>query len=58
MRYRVDTPYGYVSFDETDRDKAYELYELEGLRLVACLDIHDPGIVIEGVPAHVKRVSE
>ena len=50
MRYRVDTLYGYVSYDEKDVEKARALYELEGVRLRWCKDLHDPGEVIAGVP--------
>ncbi len=49
MRYRVDTRYGYVSFDKDDEDKARALFAEEGVALRVCVDLHDPGILIDGV---------
>lgn len=53
MRYRVDTRFGYASFDEKDAKRARELYEQEGIRLRRCRDLFDEGEVIEGLPLGV-----
>ncbi len=61
MRYRVDLPHGYASFDESEEEKAFDLYEAEGYRLRRCKDIFDEGEVIEGLPLGVdwqNRPSE
>ena len=59
MRYRVDTRYGYASFDAGDEAKARDLYAREGIRLIWCKDFDDPGIVVEGVPLNeLKRIKE
>lgn len=50
MRYRVDLEYGYISYDEKDKDKALALYEERGVRLRRCKDIFDDGLVIAGPP--------
>lgn len=51
MRYRVDLEgSGYISYDESDRDKAYEIYHERGVRIRLCSDIYDEGTVIEGEP--------
>lgn len=34
MKYKVDLKYGYIIYDEVDFDKAIELYEKEGLRIL------------------------
>lgn len=33
MRYRVDLRYGYASYDESDVERAIDLYAREGLRM-------------------------
>ncbi len=53
MRYRVDTIYGYVSYDERSRDEAFALYKESGLRIRICRNIFDEGTVLEGLPLHV-----
>lgn len=52
MRYRVDfsTGSGYISLDESEYDRAVELFKERGLRLRRCKDIHDEGVVIMGSP--------
>lgn len=51
MRFRVDTRYGWISFDEKDEAKAREYYASgDALRLRLCADLHDEGTVIEGLP--------
>ena len=50
MRFRVDLKYGYVSFDEKDIEKAWELYREFGVRMRKCVDISDEGQVIAGLP--------
>ncbi len=47
MRYRVDLNYGYASYDETEKEKAFDLYDREGVRLLECDDLFDDdGFVI------------
>ena len=47
-RIRVDLKYGsYVSFAAADIQKAYDLYEREGLRVRFCRDIFDDGEIID-----------
>ncbi len=46
MRYRVDLEYGYASYDESEKARAFDLYEREGLRLREQADLFDDGIVI------------
>ena len=54
MRFRVDTHFGYVSYDEADEAKARALYKAEGLRLRRCVDLFDDvGVVLEGLPLGV-----
>lgn len=50
MRYKVETKYGYASFDEKDKHKAMQLFEQEGVRLFKCKDIHDEGLLLQGPP--------
>lgn len=50
MRFRVDMKYGYASFSTDDAEKAYALYEQEGIRIRLCKNIFDEGDVIEGLP--------
>lgn len=53
MRYRVDTEYGYISFDESDKKKAYDYYEdasNNAVRILKCEDIFDRGTVLNGAP--------
>lgn len=50
MRYRVDTRFGYASFDESELAKAEELYEDQGVRLILCKDLMDEGVVLKGLP--------
>lgn len=57
MRYRVDTRWGYASFGEDDEQKAREMYEDSGVRLVRCKDLNDEGEVIEGLPLGVESKS-
>lgn len=49
-RWRVDFSHGYVSFDEADKEKAYEIFETDpnAIRLRKCEDIFDEGIVVAG----------
>ncbi len=53
MRYRVDLRTGYASFDGSDVLKARRLFDAEGLRLRACRDLNDPGVVIAGLPLEI-----
>lgn len=53
MRYKVELRYGSASFDESQKDRALELYAQEGLRLRLCQDLHDEGVVVSGPPATV-----
>lgn len=48
MRYRVETRYGSVSYDESDREKAVALYESEGIAMYRCADLFDRGELIQG----------
>ncbi len=48
MRWRVDTRFGYISFDESEEGKAREHFEREGVALRRCDDIHDEGEIVEG----------
>lgn len=58
MRYRVDTKYGYASFDEKDEAKARAFYEDCGFCLRLCKDLFDEeGEVLEGV-AHLPEWVE
>lgn len=50
MRYRVDLEGGYVSYDESEREKAFALYQERGIRIRRCRDIYDEGTVIDGLP--------
>lgn len=54
MRIRVDTRFGYVSYDQKDVEKAYELYREQGIRIRFCKDIHDEGEVVDGLPLDVN----
>lgn len=53
MRFRVDTRYSSVSYDEKDEALAWALYEAEGHRIVLCEDLFDEGIVLAGLDAAV-----
>jgi hypothetical protein len=55
MRFRVDTISGYASFDESEEDRARELYDEAGLRLRLCHDLHDEGVVIAGLPLGINE---
>lgn len=50
MRYRVDLENGWVSYDASEYDRAYELYKERGIRLRQCQDLGDEGTVVEGAP--------
>lgn len=51
MRYRVDFAHGgYASYDESEKDRAWELYREQGIRIRRCKDIFDEGVTIEGPP--------
>jgi hypothetical protein len=50
MRYQVDLPYGSASYDERDTDRAWDLFQEEGIRIRRCRDIFDEGTVIAGSP--------
>ncbi len=57
MRYRVDTRYGYVSYDETDEAKARALYEDEGVCLRLTADLNDEvGVILEGTLVDMRNV--
>jgi hypothetical protein len=49
VRYKVvfKSGSGYASFDESQKDKAFELYREEGERILLQKDIFDEGTVIE-----------
>lgn len=51
-RFRVDTKYWSASFDESEKDKAWEFYRSEekAIRIVLCEDIFDEGVVLDGAP--------
>lgn len=53
MRFKVETLFGYVSYNHNEYDKAIKLYAAEGIRLYQCKNIHDPGIILDGLPAFV-----
>lgn len=49
MRYRVDFENGgYASYDQCDKEKAWEIYHERGIRIRQCGDIFDDGIVVAG----------
>jgi len=56
MRWRVDTGYGgYISFDEKDERKAWDLFrelysdpDRDSVRIRRCCDVFDEGVVVEG----------
>lgn len=50
MRYRVDCLWGYASFDESDKAKAYALYDVEGLRIRRGLKLGQEDEIVEGLP--------
>jgi hypothetical protein len=50
MRLRVDLERGYVSYDESQSEKAWELFRERGIRIRKCKDVFDDGVVIEGKP--------
>lgn len=50
MRIRVDTRFGYVSFDISEAERAYDFYLAEGVRLSICDDLFDVGAVLVGLP--------
>lgn len=58
MRYRVDFEHGYASYDEKDKDRAFEIYREMGIRIRLCKDIHDEGTPIEGRPIFVDLTRE
>lgn len=56
MRWKVDLKYGYASFNESDKEKAWDLFHDEGIRIRKCKDImDDEGIVVEGLPIYEDR---
>lgn len=57
VRYRVDFQYGYISFDESDSERAFELFRDGGIRIRRCADIFDDGVVIDGSPI-VKDLTD
>lgn len=53
MRWRVDTLFGWASFDEADWEKARQMYDESGIRLRRCEDLGDEGVVVAGLPLGV-----
>jgi hypothetical protein len=50
-RWTVDFSHGYVSFDDEEKEKAFELYreDSSAIRIRKCRDIFDEGEVVEGM---------
>lgn len=46
MKYRVDAKYWYVIYDESDRDKAWELFRREGTVISECEGFNDRGRIL------------
>jgi hypothetical protein len=57
-RLRVDFAGGYVSFDDSERDRAWEFYRERGIRIVRCSDVFDEGIVVDGAPIVIDLTVE
>ncbi len=56
MRYKVQTRYGYVSYDERDEAKARALYADEGVCLRLTADLGDDvGVILEGTPLNMRK---
>jgi hypothetical protein len=55
-RWRVDTEYSSVSFDDSEEEKAWYFYRIHGIRMVKCSDLFDEGVVVAGAPI-VKDLS-
>ncbi len=57
-RIRIDFRHGgYVSYDESERERAEEVYEQSGFRMRVCRDIHDEGVVVRG-PAVFEDMTD
>lgn len=56
MRYKIQTAFGYVSYDESDSEKAIELWNSEGIRFYVQQDVLDEGVLIWG-PVEIIDLS-
>lgn len=53
MRFRVDTRWGSISYDESEENYARDHYEREGYRLTWCDGLQDEGVIVAGIPAYI-----
>jgi hypothetical protein len=50
LRFLVELEYSLISLDETEEERAWELFRTQGKRIFKCKDIFDEGELLAGPP--------